>query len=144
MTAHFRDAPSEAYTLIRRNGLTGKINFLREVQLEFHFCTTLSLMDPAGRFQHLKHFLWNVHWQATFLPSNFGNIAMPWQVIRSSGALDNSAHVSRIYDGGPTGTKFSSIITAAAAPNCNAVANAEATTPNVRESRKWQNFDVRR
>jgi hypothetical protein len=48
MTAQFSDAPTDAYPLTRPNSLTGKANFLGEVQLEFHFCTILTLKDPAG------------------------------------------------------------------------------------------------
>lgn len=144
MQANFSDAPSDVYPLMRRNGRTGRNNFLHEAQLEFHFCTTLSLQDPAGNFHHLKHFMWNVHWQATFRPTNFANLALPWRIARSGGPLGNTANASAVFDGGPTERKFSSIITAAAVPNCNAVANHELAVPNTRERLAWDNFDVRR
>ncbi len=144
MTAAFFDGPSETYPLRRLNALTGRMNFLREVQLEFHFCTVLSLQDPAGPFRHLKHIYWNVHWQARFLPSNFANLAAPWNVTLEGGGIGNEANVSLIFDGGPNDPRFAGIITAPGAPNCNAVAGVEAGAPNIRESRKWDNFDVTR
>ena len=76
MTATLSDGPHEFYALTRTNSRTGKMNFLREVQLEFHFCTILALMDPdpalqvralfgtENAFRYLKHVFWNVHWQA--------------------------------------------------------------------------------
>ena len=73
------------------------MNFLREVQLEFHFCTILALMDPdpssevralldlENAFRYLKHVFWNVHWQAKFLPTNFA----------MRGSLDNHPYRRR-------------------------------------------------
>ena len=144
MTASFADGPNDSYPLTRVNSLTGKPNFLREVQLEFHFCTVLSLRSPAGIFQHLKYFLWNVHWQGQFQPTNFANLAAPWTITLVGGALGNTANVSNIADGGPTDRKFTGIITVAGAPNCNLTATNAANAPNSRESRVWENFDVRR
>ena len=144
LTASFSDGPSETYALTRVNSLTGKTNFLREVQLEFHFCTVLTLKDPAYNFVHLKHLLWNVHWQAEFLPTDFSNIAAPWTITKTGGKLGNTANVSAVLNGGPGDTRFTSIITVAGAPNCNAVATAAAGTPNIRENLKWANFDVTR
>lgn len=144
LTASFSDAPNDFYPLTRSNSLTGRVNFLHEVQLEFHFCTVLSLRNPAGAFQHLKHFLWNVHWQARFKPTNFANLAAPWKITPTGGALGNTANVSGIADGGPTERKFTTIITAVGAPNCNRVAANAANAPNSRESRVWDNFDVTR
>ncbi len=144
MTARFPDAPGDAYSLTRVNSLTGRANFLREAQLEFHFCTVLSLRSPTGIFQHLKHFMWNVHWQAQFHPTNFANLAAPWTITLTGGALGNTANVSHIFDGGPTDRRFTGIITAAGVPNCNVTAANAANAPNSRESRIWENFDVRR
>jgi hypothetical protein len=144
MTARFPDAPRDAYPLTRVNRLTRKTNYLREVQLEFHFCTVLSLRSPTGVFQHLKHFMWNVHWQARFRPTNFANLAAPWTITLHRGALGNCANISRIFDGGPSDRRFTNIITAAGAPNCNVTATQAARAPNSQESRVWSNFDVRR
>ena len=55
-----------------------------------------------------------------------------------------AANVTAVADGGPGDARFTSIITVAGAPNCNAVATAAATTPNIRENLKWANFDVTR
>jgi hypothetical protein len=124
--------------------VTGKTNFLREVQLEFHFCTVLVLKDPANNFTPLKHVLWNVHWQAEFLPTNFADITAAWTITKTGGPLGNTANVSAVVDGGPGETRFTSIITAAGAPNCNAVATAAAAGPNIKESARWANFGVTR
>lgn len=144
LTASFADAPNDFYPLTRTNTLTGQVNFLREVQLEFHFCTVLSLRSPAGAFQHLKHFLWNVHWQARFQPTDFANLAAPWNIELTGGALGNMANVGAVAEGGPTERRFTSILTAAGAPHCGVMVANAARAPNSRESRVWENFDVRR
>jgi hypothetical protein len=145
MTAVFSDGPNDTYPLTRVNSLTGKTNFLQEVQLEFHFCTILTLMDPTGVFKHLSFIYWNVHWQAAFLPTDFSNIAAPWTITLTGSHIDNSANVGAAGNGAPGDPRFSGIITVAGAPNCNAVATAAANTPNTRESRnKWENFVVGR
>jgi len=150
MTATFSDAPSESYPLTRFNTRTGKINFLREVQLEFHFCTILALMDPdparallalldlENAFRYLKHVFWNVHWQAKFLPTNFANIAARWTITRTGGALGNTVNVSHTFDGRPTDPRFAGIAAALLAPNCVQVATAAAGAPNTRENLKWE------
>ncbi len=148
MTAQFSDAPGDAYPLTRLNSLTGKTNFLQEVQLEFHFCTILTLKDPGGNFQHLKHLLWNVHWQAQFRPTDYANIAADWAdwtITPTGGAMGNTANVSnagQAYDGGPGEPKFTEIATNPAAPNCNEVATNAFYAPNTKESPVWTNFDV--
>ncbi len=145
MTAQFSDVPKDDYYLTRPNSLTGKLNFLREVQLEFHFCTILSLKDPAGNFQHLKHLLWNVHWQARFRPRDFADIAAPWTITPDArGSTANVSNAGKAYDGGPRERKFIEIATAPSTPNCNTVAINAFYTPNTEESRVWHDFDVKK
>jgi hypothetical protein len=144
MSASFFDAPNDNFPLTRRNSLTGRTNFLEEAQLEFHFCTILSLRSPTGVFQHLKHFLWNVHWQARFKPTNYANLAAAWTITPTGGSRGNGAHVSNVFDGGPTDRRFTGIITAPGAPNCNVTARNAEKAPNTRESRVWENFRVGR
>jgi hypothetical protein len=141
MSAAFSDAPSRSFYLSRKNGLTGKDNFLREAQTELHFCTVLSLRSPAGIFQHLKSVYWNVHWQATFEPSNFANLAAPWSIV-TTGGLGNMAHVSQIIDGPPIDKRFAGIVTAPGTPNCNLMTQSSYNNPNVKESKVWANFDI--
>jgi len=140
MSAAFSDAPSRVFALSRRNRRTGKVNFIREAQSEAHFCTVLSLMSPAGVFSHLKCIYWNVHWQSRSVPTNFANMAAPWSITRTVGG--NAANVGKIIDGTPTDPRFAPIITIAAAPHCNTLVRAAIKSPNVRESSKWENFDV--
>jgi hypothetical protein len=150
MTATFSDGPNDSYALTRVNSRTKKTNFLREVQLEFHFCTILALMDPdAGArvralldlenaFQYLKHVFWNVHWQAKFLPTKFADVTAPWTITPSGGALGNAANASRTFDGGPTDPKFLGISAALLAPNCLVVEKKARNAPNLTESLKWE------
>jgi len=144
MSAAFGDHPSRPFPLTRNNTKTGKPNFIREAQTEIHFCTILSLMSPAGIFQHLKHIYWNVHWQARFQPTNFANIAAPWTITLTGKKVDNSANATAAIDGAPNDKRFSAIITAAGAANCNAVMNAAFASPNITESNVWTTFDVTR
>ncbi|WP_031497312.1 hypothetical protein [Bryobacter aggregatus] len=134
----FRDTPSETYPISVTNSLTGKPNFLREVQLEFHFCTIFLVRDPAGKFHQLKHLYWNMHWQYRFSPTAAGSLtatAIPGGV---------SANVSRVFTGPSTDHRFANVLTSPQANSCNQVAAQASTNPNVRESRVWDNFDVRR
>lgn len=146
MTASFSDGPSRAFDLTRTNtSLTPhKTNFIHEAQTEAHFCTVLSLMSPAGVFHHLKCVYWNVHWQASFQPTNFANIAAPWRITQQGGALGNTANVGQIIDGAPTDHRFSGIVTSAHAQNCNLLVRHALASPNIRQSAAWENFDVTR
>ena len=138
----FRDTPSESYPISVANSLTGKPNFLREVQLEFHFCTILLVRDPANVFHQLKHIYWNMRWQyrftATAFPPGLGTLTAI-QVPNGVGA-----NVSAVFSGAATDRRFASVLTSAQTNSCNQVASAASTSPNVRESRKWETFDLGR
>jgi hypothetical protein len=150
MSATFSDGPNDSYRLTRVNSRTKQTNFLREVQLEFHFCTILALMNPdpglqvralldlENAFQYLKHVFWNVHWQAKFLPTKFADVSAPWTITPSGGALGNGANVSRTFEGGPTDPKFLGISAALLAPNCLAVEKTARDKPILTESLKWE------
>jgi hypothetical protein len=143
MTAQFSDSPGDAYPLTHPNSLTDKTNFLQAVQLECHFCTILTLNDPAGNFHHLKHLLWNVHWQAKFRPTDYAHIAADWTITPD--AMGSTAIVSNAgnaYDGEPE-RRFTEIATDPSAPHCNTVAQNAFYAPNTKESPVWHNFDVR-
>ena len=145
MTAAFGDAPSRHWPLTRTNGGTKAINFLREAQTEIHFCTILTLLSPPPVvFHHLKSLYWNVHWQGRFLPTNFGDVTARWNVELTGGPLGNTANVSHQIDGEPTDRRFTGVVTAAGAPNCNKLIRAAFNAPNMRESNVWSNFDVTR
>lgn len=130
------DGPHETYPLYHMNSLTKKHNFLREVQLEFHFCTVLALMSPSKEYQFLKHFLWNMHWQATFQPSSFTDSDPKWTVTLNSTALANSANCSQIAEGGPVDPKIKAVLTAGSAANCNELATAGGAAKPT-ESKSW-------
>jgi hypothetical protein len=151
MTALFSDGPNDSYPLKRLNTRTNKINFLREVQLEFHFCTILALMNPdpalkilamldlENAFTYLKHVFWNVHWQAQFLPTDFSNLAAAWTITRTGGALGNSVNVSPTYDGAPTDPRFTGIAAALLAPNCMQLQDAARDhANNTTEKLTWE------
>jgi hypothetical protein len=138
----FRDTPSEIYPISVNNSLTGKPNFLREVQLEFHFCTILVVRDPAGNFHQLKHFYWNMHWQYRFTPTAFPPSGPSLTVTPITAGI--GGNVSRVFSGAATDRRFAGVLTSAQTNSCNVVANNASTSPNVRESRVWDNFDVRR
>ncbi|MBS1828879.1 MAG: hypothetical protein JST93_26490 [Acidobacteria bacterium] len=130
------DGPHETYPLYHMNSLTKKYNFLREVQLEFHFCTVLALMNPSKQYQFLKHFLWNMHWQATFQPSSFTDSDPTWTVMLNSNKLANSGNCSQIAEGGPIDPKIKAVLTDPTAANCNEIAGLGAAA-KMMESRSW-------
>jgi hypothetical protein len=139
MTCQFSDAPSESFQLQLPNPRTHQPNFLHEAQLEFHFCTVLTLISPTGTFHHLKHIYWNVHWQARFTPPHG---PAPWGVHLVGQGM--SAAVGHVNDGAPHDRRFVGVLTANGAPNCNLVAANASQHPIIRPSNRWENFDVTR
>jgi len=143
------DQPSDAYELAIMNARTQRLNFLYKVQLEFHFCTVLSLLTPGFKYQHLKHLYWNVHWEAEFKPNNFAAPTGAWTVKPNTDGIGNSANVGRIADGNPLDPRFAGILTSPNVPNCNALMDEArqralaAGSANRRDSNIWELFDVR-
>jgi hypothetical protein len=120
LTATFLDQPWSTFPTVISNSLTNQPNFLREGQLELLFCTALALREPGGRFHLLKHFFWNVLWQATFQPTDFKlatHVAwLPPNVRRT----DTSANISKIFDGDPDREPFRNVLTSTAeVETCN-------------------------
>jgi hypothetical protein len=111
LTAAFLDQPGTILPAVLVNSLTNQPNFLREGQVELLFCTALALREPGGRFHLLKHFFWNVLWQATFQPADFA-FAMhgPW-LTPTVRRKDTAAHVSKVFDGAPDGEPFRDLLT---------------------------------
>lgn len=138
----FRDTPSETYPITVTNTLTGQPNFLREVQLEFHFATIFVVRDPAGVFHQLCHLYWNMHWQYRFTASAFPPTTGSLTAAPVAGGV--GGNVSRVFGGAATDKRFAGVLTSAQTSSCNVVAGNASSNPNVRESRVWDNFDVRR
>jgi len=136
----FRDTPADAYDISFTNTLTGKPNFLREVQLEFHFCTILVVRDPANVFHQLKHIYWNMHWQYRFTPTAFP--PGPGTLNATPIAAGIGGNVSRVFDGAATDKRFAGVLTSVQANSCNQLATDAGNSPNIRQSRVWDNFDV--
>jgi len=144
--SHF-DQPSDSMNLVEQNATTGQPNFLAEAQLEFFFCTVLTVQDPAGGFHHQASFYWNQRWQATFHPTSFA-VATPAFNIRVLQA-GTGVGVSHIIRGTPTDKRFTGVLTSAQTQSCNQVVGAmmAAIGPgsvNRHEAAVWRNFDVRR
>jgi len=140
--ARFYDRPSDSADLMTTNTHTGKINFLHEVQLEFAFCTTLVLRTSAiaGAFTQLAHFYWNVRWQYRFQPSANPGVT-PW--TSNSTAAGTASAVGRINSGAVTDHRFTGVLTAHVAQNCNQVFQHAVAHPVRRESNVWSNFNVK-
>jgi len=137
------DPPAESYDLILTNNLTGKPNFLHEAQIEFHFCTVLTVRDPGLRFFHQAHFYWNVHWQYTFRPTAFpAPTDAQWVATPVVGG--NGSHHSAAIPGPPTDRRFSGILTVPQVSSCVDLATFETANPNRREFPRWQSVDVRK
>jgi hypothetical protein len=143
---HF-DQPSETCNLVETNTLTSKPNYLAEAQLEFFFCTILSVRDPAKVFHHLASFYWNQRWQATFHPTSFG-VTPTFRV--STVAAGTGAAVGHVIQGTPSDKRFTSVLTSTQSQSCNQVFRAArtavsaATSTNRHQSKVWASFDVRR
>ena len=143
--SHF-DQPSDAVNLVEMNAHpasgAAKPNFLAESQMEFHFCTMLSVREPGGKFHHLLSFYWNIHWEATFQPTNFTNPPSGFRInlVRAG----SKANVGHVIQGTPTDRRFTGILNTVQVQSCNQVATAEITGPNRHEAPTWKNFDVRK
>lgn len=150
LTVHHFDKPGDSAKAVVRNSLTGQDNFLREAQLGFLFCTVLSARDPAGNFHHLKSFYWNVRWQARFLPHDFAAPLGQWFVTPI--AEGQSSARSHVIEGEPTDKRFKDVLLDLSIRGCDAIIPLYAPLPDGvlpvghpcrRESRIWENFDVR-
>ena len=65
------------------------------------------------------------------------------QVLGCLGVIcGQGAAASRVFGGTSHDHRFSHIMVAGAAPNCNVVAGNASSNPNIREARTWQNFNV--
>jgi hypothetical protein len=125
LTATYNDSPQTVFPVVLTNSRTNQLNFLREVQVELLFCTALALREPGlhGRIHILKHFFWNVLWQATFQPTDFTN---PWYAPWAPPLVDRDAtqpHRSDVFDGEPEREPFRHIFKShGAEPVCNDLA----------------------
>jgi hypothetical protein len=149
------DSPHTFSPMVETNITTGQPNYLREGQLESHFCTVLSVQDPAGNFHHLVSFYWNVHWQARFQPRDFTDLTRPWFVTSVGGSFANGVHLSHFIQGTPTDPRIAPLLTTPITrvfpgigslndgTNCNNLLDLADTNVIRRESRVWANFDVR-
>jgi len=143
MSAAYTDSPSRPFPLSRTNSMTGKTNFLFEAQTEAHYYTVLTLMSPAGVFQHLKSVYWYVHWQDRFKPTNYADLHARWEIHQSGGPRSNDTRPSGVIDGGPADPRFATVATLPNAPNCNDVAGNAFDHPNIRENMDlWALYDV--
>jgi hypothetical protein len=139
------DPPGESYPLILQNSKAHlKPNFLHEVQLEFHFCTVLTVLEPPSTFHHLASFYWNVHWQYRFHPQVFPNPTddqwrKPFKV-----ADGTSGNASGSIPGTPTDRRFSGVLTTPQAFSCVDIATVATAKQRVDEFPRWASPDVRR
>lgn len=72
ISAGFGDAPYRSYPPTVRNTATGFENFIYHADIGLQFCTMLTARNPRGHYHVLKHFYWNVRWEAHFLLSSMG------------------------------------------------------------------------
>lgn len=126
------DSPSDRYPLQRLNVRTGKSNFLDWVQMEFHFCTVLMVKRQDGSYHQLKHFYWNVHWNANFVATAaFGGIGATVRFVPS--AHKNVMNFGPFIEGAVSDVRFAALVSAPSVTTCNVVANAEVTNQIVTE-----------
>lgn len=139
ISAVHADFPGDFAPFSRRNGHTKKMNFLSEVQLEFHFCISLVVREPGGQLHFLQNLYWNVHWQNKFAFANAA--ANPAVTVVAAGTAANVGHViaGRISD-----ARFATVLTTPQTTNCNAIASTAEQRPNLTETAGWPLFNVTR
>lgn len=135
-----RDFPNESINLVERNATTHQDNYLREAQLEFFFCTVLTVREPGGRFHLLKSIYWNVRWQVTVNHTNTGGTLRFTAHLNPQGT---GSGISGVIDGEPNDRRFTGVLTSRQTKNCNAIAGDAEAHAIRRESNVWHNFDVR-
>ncbi len=124
-----QDSPADWYHLEERNELTGKTNYLDEVQIELKFCTVLTAMDntvPASRkFYHLAHFYWDVRSHYTFHPARYppGHDPANWSITPVPNG--NGGTASRIFNFAPRDPRVNSVLTTPQGLSCRTVATNE-------------------
>lgn len=141
MGIKFSDAPTATYKTLLTNTRTNKPNYLRESQVEFLFCSILSLKTPAGNYQHLKHIYWNVRWQSRFEPINPRMPGGPLCAIPVD--RGTAATVSPVYEGGPMDRRFVHIITQPTL-QCSDLTDRGINHPDIQCEPVWKSFDIRK
>ena len=68
----FGDSPGRSFDNVVRNTTTRVDNFLYHADIGLQFCTMLTVRNPAGHFRVLKHFYWNIRWEAHFQRDRLG------------------------------------------------------------------------
>jgi hypothetical protein len=145
-TGEFSDSPRNFSKVVIENPLRKKPNYLRERQIEAHYCTVLSVQDPARKFHHMVSVYWNAHWQARFLPGDFTDLTKDWLVTPVNDIPSaNGIHASHQIQGTPTDPKVTPFLTApiAGGTNCNDLSKKSVRDQIVRPARTWADFDVR-
>ncbi|WP_257862937.1 hypothetical protein [Variovorax sp. ZS18.2.2] len=100
METGFGDAPLQRFDTVVTNTTTGRPNFLHHADIAFHFCTMLVVGDPLHRFTVLRHFYWNVRWEAHFAP---GADDAPHETRRDHFDINVQRHV---HSGIPNDPRF--------------------------------------
>ncbi|HWF46649.1 MAG TPA: hypothetical protein VG168_06570 [Bryobacteraceae bacterium] len=135
------DPPGERYRTIENNFRTGKPNFIQEVQLEFHFCTILTVQDPTGAFHHQAHFYWNAHWQFRFRPTAFpAPTDAQWTIHAVPGS--NTSGVSHAFAGAPNDRRFTAVLTTPQRSSCVDLAGISETAVRTRGNASRREFAV--
>ena len=117
-----QDQPFDWYDLETKNALAkGRTNYLDEVQMEFKFCTVLSVRDSARTFHHLAHFYWSARWHYTFHPKRYSPKPEPedWTVTPVEGG--NGATMSAAYQFPPRDANLTRVLTAKHTLDCHGV-----------------------
>jgi hypothetical protein len=66
LASGFLDAPERHFDAVIFNTASGQNNFIHHLDVGLAFCTLLTARDPGGSIHFLKHFYWNVRWEALF------------------------------------------------------------------------------
>jgi hypothetical protein len=129
MTSGINDAPRETYDIKVLNTRTRQQNFLYHADIAFHFCAMLVAENPHHQFTVLKHFYWNVHWEAHFEP----DVAGKPRLTRTDHFALNVQR--QVHSGVPNDSRFKNHIFSRSLPISNTVAQTRA--PRTEFSNDW-------
>ena len=129
LTSGFGDGPQRGFFNSTKNTATRADNFLYHADVGLQFCTLLTARDPGGNYHVLKHFYWNIRWEAHFQRDRLG---VP-QVRRPADHLQLNIQRT-VHSGIPNDPRFKSRVLDNTLPISNTVSRQPA---RVKQARDW-------
>ena len=136
----FYDSPARffAYELTKVNKTAQNLNFLYSLYSGAAYATMFAVQKGPGLpIVVMKSFQWNVRWRAHFGMNAGRSVQLP---PRPGDVLD--MNISHVVNGPPNDPRFRHAILDTKLPNCLNVIDHAFANPVIRESTKWEDWNV--